>query len=79
FNPIDMTNANKSVMAFNLSYLFERKAKLVPALEQMLAWFEEAKLAAPPITEYALDDVARAHTAIESGQTVGKLVLVPGG
>jgi hypothetical protein len=34
--------------------------------------------AAPSITEYALDDVARAHAAIESGQTVGKLVLVPG-
>ncbi|HTQ44106.1 MAG TPA: medium chain dehydrogenase/reductase family protein [Polyangiaceae bacterium] len=77
FNPIDMTNANKSVMAFNLSYLFERKAMLVPALEQVLAWFEEGKLAAPPITEYALDDVVRAHAAIESGQTVGKLVLVP--
>jgi synaptic vesicle membrane protein VAT-1 len=77
FNPIDMTNANKSVMAFNLSYLFEHKAALIPAIEQVLAWLEEGKVAAPPITEYAFDDVARAHAAIESAQTVGKLVLVP--
>jgi NADPH:quinone reductase-like Zn-dependent oxidoreductase len=77
FNPIDMTNANKSVMAFNLSYLFEHKAALVPALEQMLAWVEEGKLAPPPVTEYPLGEVARAHAAIESGKTVGKLVLIP--
>jgi NADPH:quinone reductase-like Zn-dependent oxidoreductase len=29
------------------------------------------------VTTYPLADVARAHAAIESGKTVGKLVLVP--
>ena len=29
------------------------------------------------LTTYPLADVARAHRDIESGQTVGKLVLVP--
>lgn len=77
FNPIDMTNVNKSVMAFNLSYLFERKGMLVPALEQIFAWVDEGKVTPPPVTEYALADVAKAHAAIESGKTVGKLVLVP--
>ena len=72
-----MTNENKSVMAFNLSYLFERKAAFAPALERLIGWADEGKLAPPPVTSYALGDVASAHRALESGSTVGKLVLVP--
>lgn len=75
FDPLKMTNENRSVMGFNLSYLFERKAALIPAIEQLLAWADEGKVAPPPVKEYALDDVAAAHRAIESGDTVGKLVL----
>ena len=31
------------------------------------------------VTEFALTDVASAHRALESGSTVGKLVLLTGG
>lgn len=77
FDPLTMTNENKSVLAFNLSYLFERKGAFVEAMEKMLGWVDEGKLVAPPVTAFALDRVADAHRAIESGKTVGKLVLVP--
>ncbi len=76
FDPLTMTNENKSVLAFNLSYLFERKAVFVEAIEKLLAWVDEGKLVAPPVTSFAFDRVADAHRAIESGKTVGKLVLV---
>ena len=76
FNPLRMTNENRSVMGFNLSYLFERKAALIPSVEQLLAWADEGRVAPPPVTEYPLDDVAAAHRALESGATTGKLVLV---
>jgi NADPH:quinone reductase-like Zn-dependent oxidoreductase len=46
-------------------------------MERMIAWVEEGKLVAPPVTRFPLDKVADAHRAIESGTTVGKLVLVP--
>jgi NADPH:quinone reductase-like Zn-dependent oxidoreductase len=75
FDPLKLTNENRSVMGFNLSYLFERKAALIPAVEQLLAWAEESKIAPPPVTEYPLEDVAAAHRALESGTTTGKLVL----
>lgn len=75
FNPLFMTNANHSVLAFNLSYLFDRKEFLRNGLQQILTWIEEKKVLLPPITTYALEDVATAHRALESGQTVGKLVL----
>jgi NADPH:quinone reductase-like Zn-dependent oxidoreductase len=76
FDPLKMTNENRSVMAFNLSYLFERKAAFIEATEQLIGWAEEGKIAPPRVKEYALDDVARAHQALESGATTGKLVLL---
>jgi NADPH:quinone reductase-like Zn-dependent oxidoreductase len=77
FNPLTLSHENKSVMGFNLSYLFERLELLHDGLEQLSAWVEEGQFVAPPIQTYALEDVARAHADIESGATVGKLVLLP--
>lgn len=77
FNPLDMTNDSISVMAFNLSYLFDRAELLDEGMSSVLGWLAEGKIQPPPVTTYRLEDVADAHRAIESGQTVGKLVLVP--
>lgn len=76
FDPLRMTNDNRSVMGFNLSYLFERKEALLPALERLVGWVEDGSLAPPRVTELPLDQVASAHRAIESGTTTGKLVLL---
>jgi NADPH:quinone reductase-like Zn-dependent oxidoreductase len=77
FNPLDLTNHSKSVMAFNLSYLFDRTDLLDEAMPALVGWLNDGSLKPPAITEYALEDVARAHADIESGKTTGKLVLVP--
>jgi NADPH:quinone reductase-like Zn-dependent oxidoreductase len=77
FNPLDMTNENRSVLAFNLSYLFEQKHVMTDALTRMSAWIAEGKLVSAPVTTFPLGRVADAHRAIESGTTVGKLVLLP--
>lgn len=79
FNPFDMTNANRSVLAFNLSYLFEENAILAEAMAELTGWLAEGKLVKPRVTTYALDHVAQAQRALESGRTVGKLVLATGG
>jgi NADPH:quinone reductase-like Zn-dependent oxidoreductase len=79
FNPFDMTNANKSVLAFNLSYLFEEQSLLAEAMSELATWRAEGKLAAPQVTIFAFDDVAQAQRALESGRTVGKLVLATAG
>lgn len=76
FNPLALTEENKSVMAFNLSYLFEKKELLLPAMQEILAWLQGGELQAPPVSLYPLRDVARAHQDIESGQTIGKLILL---
>jgi NADPH:quinone reductase-like Zn-dependent oxidoreductase len=77
FNPLDLTNDSKSILAFNLSYLFDRTDMLELFIADLERWVASGEVVAPPVTEYALDDVAQAHRDIESGTTVGKLVLVP--
>lgn len=77
FNPLRLTNENRSVLAFNLSYLFERPELLAGGMQELLAWVEAGKVRAPPVTIFPLDRAADAHRAIESGTTVGKLVLTP--
>lgn len=77
FNPLDLTGDNASVLAFNLSYLFERRDVLEESMGRLLTWVDEGRLVAPPVTRFPLDQVAEAHRALESGTTVGKLVLIP--
>jgi NADPH:quinone reductase-like Zn-dependent oxidoreductase len=38
---------------------------------------DEGRIVPPPVTRFPLDRVADAHRALESGSTVGKLVLMP--
>ena len=75
FNPLALTTDNRSVLAFNLSFVSSRTDLLVPAMQAILGGFAEGWLHAPPVTRYPLAEVARAHADLESTQTVGKLVL----
>ncbi len=75
FHPIRMVNENRSVLAFNLSYLFAKGDLLREAMGRLFAWLAEGKIDPPPVTAYPVADVARAHRDLESARTVGKLVL----
>jgi synaptic vesicle membrane protein VAT-1 len=77
FSPLDMTDQSRSVLAFNLSYLFDREDFLREGMADLAGWLETKQIVPPPVTTYPLADVARAHADIESGKTIGKLVLLP--
>jgi synaptic vesicle membrane protein VAT-1 len=77
FSPLDMTDQSRSVLAFNLSYLFDREDFMREGMADIIGWLETKAIVPPPITTYPLAEVARAHADIESGKTVGKLVLIP--
>ena len=70
-----MTQANKSLIAFNLSFLFHRRDLLQEAMQDLIKWVEEGKISAPALQPYPFEKVADAHRALESGATVGKLIL----
>jgi synaptic vesicle membrane protein VAT-1 len=75
FSPLDMTSDNKSVVGFNLSFLFNCKDLLQEAFSDLLKWYEEGLIRLPKVSTYQLEDVASAHRDLESGKTEGKLVL----
>lgn len=77
FMPLAMTRDNVSVMACNLSFLSAEAALLARGMRELLARFADGRLQPPPVTTFPLDRAADAQRAIESGRTVGKLVLVP--
>jgi NADPH:quinone reductase-like Zn-dependent oxidoreductase len=75
WNPLEMTNENKSIISFNLSYLFHRSDLLKEAMEQLVTWVEAGRIKPAPLQRFPFERVADAHRALESGATVGKLLL----
>lgn len=75
FGPLDMTNQNKSLVTFNLSFLFPRKDLLQEGMREILKWIEEEKIVPPPITIFKISEMAKAHELIETGQSIGKIVI----
>jgi NADPH:quinone reductase-like Zn-dependent oxidoreductase len=76
FNPLRMTNDNKSVLAFNLSYLSESNDRLMEAMTELLGWASAGRIAPLPVQTFPFDRVADAQRALESGETTGRLALV---
>jgi NADPH:quinone reductase-like Zn-dependent oxidoreductase len=75
FDPLKLTGQNKSVMGFNLSYLFEERTILEEAMTAIWRGLGDGSLTPLPTRTFPFDHVADAHRAIESGTTTGKLVL----
>jgi NADPH:quinone reductase-like Zn-dependent oxidoreductase len=75
-DPLVLTTANRTVSGFNLSYLFDKIELFETYVEDMIALMHAGKLTPPPTQEFDLVDVGSAHRALESAQTVGKMVLV---
>jgi NADPH:quinone reductase-like Zn-dependent oxidoreductase len=75
FNPLDLTTASRSVLAFNLSFLFDRTDLMEAGMRRLLGALDAGTLRPPTVTVYPFERVAEAHAALESGRTVGKLVL----
>lgn len=78
FDPLRMVTANRSVLGFNLSFMADRLELLRGGLDRLLAWARAGEIEPLAVTAYPFGEVAAAHRALESGETVGKLVLVTG-
>lgn len=77
FNPLAMTRDNKSVLAANLSFLQSHAPSLRAGMLWLLERFASGELRPLPVETWPLAEAARAQQRIESGQTVGKLALIP--
>jgi synaptic vesicle membrane protein VAT-1 len=77
FNPLRMTQDNRSVLAANLSFLQSHAPSLRVGMNWLLERFDNGSLQPLPVESYCLAEAAVAQRRLESGQTVGKLVLMP--
>ncbi len=77
FNPLDMTQSNKSVLAANLSFLQAHAPTMQSGMQWLLTRFDAGELEPLPVETYPLAQAAEAQRRIESGQTIGKLALIP--
>lgn len=72
-DPLTMIKSNKSVMAFNLIWIYDQKE----LMKEMLREIEKLKLPAPLIGHrFAFSEVREALTLFQSGKTKGKVVVM---
>ena len=84
FDPMELVTSNKSVMGFNLSF-FVKEIQMLDALyDQIERWMlptsdgTHGVLRCPRVTEMPMQDIREAHQLIQSGKTVGKIVMETG-
>mmetsp|Transcript_7076 Transcript_7076/g.15603 ORF Transcript_7076/g.15603 Transcript_7076/m.15603 type:complete len:453 (-) Transcript_7076:676-2034(-) len=75
FDAMDLTVSNKSILGFNLSFFAEERDILSDMFDQVVEWIEEKKLLCPRVIEMEMKNVGEAHTLIQSGKSIGKIVL----
>ncbi len=75
---LQLANENKSVMGFNLCYLFDEVSLLDRIMHNLLTDFDEGRLVPLETRCYSLEQAGLAHRDVQSGLTTGKCVLTMG-
>jgi NADPH:quinone reductase-like Zn-dependent oxidoreductase len=75
FDPMEMGASNKAILAFNLSFFANEREMLSSLFDTVLEWLTDGKIQCPRVVEMNMQDTAGAHDLIQSGTTVGKLIL----
>ena len=75
FDAMDLTVENKAVLGFNLSF-FSGEGELVSKLfDQICEWLNDGCLRFPRVQTMDISEIAEAHTLIQSGSSIGKIVI----
>jgi alcohol dehydrogenase len=73
YDPLDLVTANKGVFGFNLIWLWDRPEVLWPVLDTL----ERLNLEAPHVgREFSFTEAHKALNFLQSGKSVGKIVLL---
>ena len=75
FSPLEMTATNRAVLGFNVVFLTDKAELAKDGFDAIAAWMREGKIRKSPVAAFPVERVADAHRALETGDTVGKLVL----
>lgn len=75
FDPMHLTVENKAVLGFNLSFFADEEKLVGKLFDQICTWLEEGLLTCPSIATFEMKDIGDAHRLIQSGSSVGKIVV----
>ena len=78
FSPLEMTATNRAVLGFNVVFLTDRAELAKDGFDAISGWMRDGKIRKAPVTAFPVEKVADAHRALETGDTVGKVVLTFG-
>ncbi|MBK9294593.1 MAG: zinc-binding dehydrogenase [Oligoflexia bacterium] len=75
FDPMKLVTDNKSIICFNVSFLFSEDRLIQENLNGLVEMINSGQIKPPHVNIFSFNDVAKAHQFIESGKSTGKLVL----
>jgi len=77
FNPIGLMNRNKGVFGLNLGHMWGEGEKVASWTGEIMRGVAEGWIRPHVDRAFPFDQIADAHTYIESRKNIGKVVLVP--
>jgi len=72
----ELITDNKSVMGFNLSYLFGRSDLVKLFQSECEQWLSNGSLKVARMTKFRMEHIQEAHAFIQSRKSIGKIVMV---
>lgn len=75
FDPMALVLDNKSIAGFNLSFFADEHEIIEKYMAQLIQWVEAEKVAVADVTLFDVKDIGKAHALIQSGTSVGKIVI----
>jgi NADPH:quinone reductase-like Zn-dependent oxidoreductase len=75
FDPMHLVLASTAVLGFNLSFFADEHDVIADYMDRIAGWLEQGLLVVPEVTVIAMQDIAQAHELIQSGQSIGKIVI----
>jgi synaptic vesicle membrane protein VAT-1 len=76
FDAMDLVVSNKSLLGFNLSFFVNEVDMLGQIYDQIGEWLTTGKLQVPRVTEMPMNEIGEAHQLLQSGKSVGKIVMM---
>jgi NADPH:quinone reductase-like Zn-dependent oxidoreductase len=77
FNPVGLMNRNKGIFGLNLGHMWGESEKVAVWTGEIMRGVAEGWIKPHVDRAFPFDQIADAHTYIESRKNIGKVVLVP--
>lgn len=75
FDAMPLVLESKGVLGFNLSFFADEHELIRDYMNQVTLWMEKKKIKMAEVTVFDMSEIHEAHKLIQSGQSVGKIVV----